>query len=697
MKGRAGLSSARRSAKACTPAGAVGTPRPTSFRVDSVAALRVETRTVRPRRISLLATFLIVASCHWANAQPSITDPADLSVSLGATARFTVTATPTAPPMTYEWWFKDAKLDALANPSAATRQLSLTNVTLANAGPYFVIVSDLSGSATSQPATLTVDPTFTKITQGALVNDRLESWGGLWGDYDSDGRLDVLVTGPMNQWRLYHNDGSAMFSPVTSGVMSQRSLHGIWGAWGDPNNDGALDFYAGPTWSSSESPWMYWNDGHGNFVRQPVGPTWTSNHIRLRGTLSTWGDFDRDGFLDAFLDATFSANTGSTITNALLHNNGDGTFAVVTDSVLNIENDGIQYTCAVDYDNDGSLDLVPVRWTGPLPTQFYHNDGHGVFTEATPEPIRSEVNYSLGAAWADFDTDGDLDVIFGGWFTWENFYVNNGDGTFSPWSGQPEHLEFDDQHTGFEAWGDFDNGGFLDVFAAVGLPGLGLWRNLGNGNFEDVPCGSPVTDSPVNWQSHCWVDFNNDGFLDLFVANRAGGNYLYMNNGNTNHWLEVKLWGMVSDRLAVGAKIFATATIRGKTMRQLRVITASSVEQTYVSHFGLGDATNVDRLRIEWPIGVVQELTNVVANQILTVTEHQADATNAPSLTATKPANGLLQLRATGQTNLRYAFEASTNLVQWTKVSVRTNLTGTVDFTPPVSSAPQRFYRVQVP
>jgi CheY-specific phosphatase CheX len=178
---------------------------------------------------------------------------------------------------------------------------------------------------------------------------------------------------------------------------------------------------------------------------------------------------------------------------------------------------------------------------------------------------------------------------------------------------------------------------------------------------------------------------------------RAGENYLYMNNGNTNHWLEVKLRGMVSDRMAVGAKIFASATIRGNVMRQMRVITADAVEQTLVAHFGLGDATNVDLLRIEWPIGVVQELTNVVANQILTVTEHQAGATNAPSLAVSKSGDDMLQLTAAGQTNLRYAFEASTNLVQWTKIAVRTNLTGTVDYTPLASSSPQRFYRAVVP
>jgi len=105
----------------------------------------------------------------------------------------------------------------------------------------------------------------------------------------------------------------------------------------------------------------------------------------------------------------------------------------------------------------------------------------------------------------------------------------------------------------------------------------------------------------------------------------------------------------------------------------------------------------VDLLRVEWPSGIVQTLTNVAPNQILTLTEHQADATNAPSLTVSKPAAGPVQLTATGQTNLRYVFEASSDLAQWAKIAVRTNLTGTVDYTPAASSSPQRFYRVQVP
>ena len=117
-----------------------------------------------------------------------------------------------------------------------------------------------------------------------------------------------------------------------------------------------------------------------------------------------------------------------------------------------------------------------------------------------------------------------------------------------------------------------------------------------------------------------------------------------------------------------------------------------------VVHFGLGDATNVDLVRVEWPSGLVQELRDVAPNQLLTITEHQEGVTNAPSLTAAKAAGGPAQLTLTGQTNLLYVFEASTNLVQWAKLAVRTNLTGKADYTDSAATNySQRYYRGVAP
>ena len=258
------------------------------------------------------------------------------------------------------------------------------------------------------------------------------------------------------------------------------------------------------------------------------------------------------------------------------------------------------------------------------------------------------------------------------------------------------------------AWGDFDNDGYLDLFVANAYNQADfLYHNERDGTFTRIYDGD-VVDHTGTGMGAAWADLDNDGFLDLFVANYSEGpgmpNDLYRNdakaNGNSNGWLLVRLVGTASNRSAIGAKIRAKSTLWGKEVWQMRGISGGGgacSQNDLRAHFGLGDATQVNLLRIEWPSGMVQTLTNVAPNQILTITEHQADATTAPSLTVTKPAAGPVQLTATGQTNLRSVFEASSDLAQWTKLAVRTNLTGSVDFTPAASSSPRRFYRVQMP
>jgi hypothetical protein len=118
------------------------------------------------------------------------------------------------------------------------------------------------------------------------------------------------------------------------------------------------------------------------------------------------------------------------------------------------------------------------------------------------------------------------------------------------------------------------------------------------------------------------------------------------------------------------------------------------------ANFGLGDATNADIVRIEWPSGIVQTMTNVAAKQFLTLVEHQSPgAVTTPSFTSvSRSANGAVDLSVTGDTDLRYVFEASTNLVNWTRLGLRTNLTGSIQFTDPrATNFTKRFYRVSVP
>jgi len=217
-----------------------------------------------------------------------------------------------------------------------------------------------------------------------------------------------------------------------------------------------------------------------------------------------------------------------------------------------------------------------------------------------------------------------------------------------------------------------------------------LWRNQGDGSFTQVLTGSLVNESGSFNQSVCWVDFNQDGNLDLFVATlNSGVDKLYMGNGSGNHWLEVKPKGTASNRQAVGAKIFATATIGGKVMRQMRVITASDSDESLIAHFGLGNATKVTTLRIEWPSGAIQQLQNVAANQVLTVCE-------PPAISAAMKADCSCQLTIKAEPNRVWEIQASRDLLNWETLTTVTNTSYQFQFADPaVAGMDCRFYRLK--
>ena len=136
-------------------------------------------------------------------------------------------------------------------------------------------------------------------------------------------------------------------------------------------------------------------------------------------------------------------------------------------------------------------------------------------------------------------------------------------------------------------------------------------------------------------------------------------NSLYHNDGNSNNWLLFKLVGVRSNRAAVGARVRVEATINGETVRQVREISGNHAWQDDLRpHFGLGPATNVDLVRIEWPSGIVEEFTNVAPRQILTFVE--------PSLKGSIVQDGKFHVAMTMSTNRVYQPQASADVVAWT-------------------------------
>ncbi|HXJ74018.1 MAG TPA: FG-GAP-like repeat-containing protein, partial [Candidatus Dormibacteraeota bacterium] len=256
---------------------------------------------------------------------------------------------------------------------------------------------------------------------------------------------------------------------------------------------------------------------------------------------------------------------------------------------------------------------------------LYHNNGDGTFTRVTSGRIVSDGGASQGCAWGDYDNDGLLDLFVANRNQKNFLYHNDGNGTFTALTNVT--VVNDIGYSWSPAWVDYDNDGFLDLFVANG-PGSGpgqnnfLYHNNGNGTFTRITIGRIVNDAS-NSDGCAWGDYNNDGFPDLFVSNiNDQNNLLYRNDGNDNHWLTVRCVGRLSNRSGIGAKVRVKTASSGSW--QLREISGGSgygSQNAPYAYFGLGAATQVEAVRVEWPSGVVQELHAIVPGQLLTVSE----------------------------------------------------------------------------
>ncbi|MCC7263330.1 MAG: VCBS repeat-containing protein, partial [Candidatus Latescibacteria bacterium] len=298
---------------------------------------------------------------------------------------------------------------------------------------------------------------FTEVAASAGV-DYSGGSQALWGDYDGDGDLDLLILDEgLNL--LYRNQGDGTFVDVADSAQIQfgpdRTLSG---AWSDYDGDGDLDF-------NTTSPLrLYRNNGQGAFaeVSQSAGLD------RTGGTGAAWADYDNDGDLDLYV-ADYTA------ANGLYRNQGDGTFARAG---LN-PGENIIAAAWADYDNDGDLDLYLVNHLGISPNRLYRNDG-ATFAEVGAAAGVADIGIGASAAWGDSDNDGDLDLYLVRENSPNLLYQNNGNGTFTE-TGIAQGVDDSGQGEG-AAWGDFDRDGDLDLYLVNRRGANRLYRNNGNRN-----------------------------------------------------------------------------------------------------------------------------------------------------------------------------------------------------------------------
>jgi hypothetical protein len=544
--------------------------------------------------------------------------------------------------------------------------------------------------------------TFTQITNSPVVNDAGQFVGAVWGDFHNSGFQDLIVCNYASTNVYYRNNGDGTFTKISQGEPIADAGYHIGAVAGDYDNDGHLDLCitAGAYAPSAATNRLYHNNGDGTFsLASGTGVTSQPGHFGP----GVWADYDNDGFLDLFVANHGLANDNGW-KNQLFHNKGDGTFtSVINGAIVNDISVGF---CAAweDYDNDGFVDLLVVNNVTGGANMLYHNDGHGTFTRVTTNIIATDAwpGGASTAAWGDYDNDGlpDLYITDQAGVRCQ-LYHNSGNGAFTRITSGPELVPSPGGAFNGCAWGDCDNDGYLDLFVSGAGETNALFHNNGDGTFTKIlATGPPVNGGGANmvYGAVSWVDYDNDGFLDLFVggfttndlASAPGKNLLYHNDGNSNAWLEVKLVGTVANRSAIGAKVRVHATIDGKNFWQLREINGGGGYNSapLIAHFGLGEATNADTLRIEWPSGTVQEFQNVATRQIFTATE--------PSRLTASLSNGVPQISIRGGRGLGYEVDSSSNLTTWMPIGTATitNSNGTAlvtDTNPP--AADQRFYR----
>lgn len=271
-----------------------------------------------------------------------------------------------------------------------------------------------------------------------------------WGDYDNDGNLDLLLAGATSLTypygpicRLYHNRGDGTFENSGAGL---PGVYGGGAAWGDYDKDGDLDLVLTGWSEAGRISRIYRNDGGGVFVDAGMALPGVSY-----GSVA-WGDYDNDGYLDLVLCGSSSSGR---ITR-LYRNNGNGTFSDSGIALTGVTTGAVGWG---DYDNDGDLDLFVTGVTSSSPVSLvYTNHGNGTLTDSGMVLIGLA---SSAGAWADYDNDGDLDLVLTG--SSDNglvsiLYTNHGNGTLTV-----GEISLPGMASGSVAWGDFDNSGQIDL------------------------------------------------------------------------------------------------------------------------------------------------------------------------------------------------------------------------------------------
>ncbi len=465
----------------------------------------------------------------------------------------------------------------------------------------------------------------------------LNSRSASFGDIDNDGDLDLLFQGAAGSQKLYRNNiigtGVMTFSDISGDLPS--GLGSSWSAaWGDYNGDGNVDVFVGQTNFSGATGDVLRNNGASGFSNESVATGLNDPGFNQN---VAWVDIDGDNDLDLVMGME-----GPEKHEIYLQGPG-GSFTPVGAAVGFQEDFGTKaYGMAIgDTDGDGDLDIYISTCIagGNIRNNFYENQlaqtGTLSFIDIADTNGTQFMQNSYGSEFLDFDDDGDLDLFMTGADGQDSkIFRNDGGNQFTDvdlLTGNPLLSDNSGDLNGSRAI-DYDNDGDLDLFFQDHKPLNGknaarkLYRNDGNWNFTDVTVAEGLNESNKGSYDSAWADIDRDGDQDLIATTDSNSDervFISDASGNGNNWLYVELTGTSDNTTAIGASIYATineGTPQERTLRREANTNAGTFNQSDLPvHFGLGSAGVIDKLRIVWPDGTVQNILNVSVDQYLAV------------------------------------------------------------------------------
>lgn len=548
--------------------------------------------------------------------------------------------------------------------------------------PFLASLALLALFFSQQSVTQSIKIAFTDVTAQAGISFRhvaspekkyiVESMSGgvALFDYDNDGDLDIYLVNSLTvdlvktkgktKSHLYRNEGTGKFTEVGEKAGVSDIGWGMGVAVGDYNNDGFEDLYVtclGPDY-------LFKNNGDGTFtnVTAKAGvsdPRWSTG--------ASFVDYDRDGDLDLFVTnyVDFDVNNlpefgqGKSCQyksipvqcgprglkgagDSLYRNNGNGTFTDVSKAAGVSDPDGYYGLGVItsDFDEDGLIDIFVAN--DSTPNFHFRNKGDGTFEEVgfvagTGVNENGSEQGSMGVTVGDYDHDGKLDLFVTNFADeYNTLYHNNGKNSFTDLSYAAKVAAVSLPYVG---WGtkffDYNNDGWVDLFVANGhvypqLPGYRqrrlLHRNNRDGTFSEVSAdfGAVLTEDRVS-RGVAFGDIDNDGDIDLIIADLDGPPQLLRNDGgNTDNSILIKTVGVKSNRSGIGARV----TVVSGDLTQVDEVRSGD---SYISqsdlrlHFGLQKRTKVDSILVRWPSGVIDKVSSVGVNRIVTIKEGQGN------------------------------------------------------------------------